>query len=137
MIISTVEFPLVDTPPMWTLLLNGHFLPRPVYFSDITMFNSRCPQDKMSTTVDGSLIWTLLTRPLGFHIRGTLLYLYHDVWIKPACIIRDHFLWIGKINVRYQVKCLQPKNRCILQSYTECRNPKLHSHKEITVCLGD
>ncbi len=25
----TVEFPLVDTPPMWTLLLNGHFLPGP------------------------------------------------------------------------------------------------------------
>ncbi len=29
---STVEFPLVDTPPMWTLLLNGHFLPGPFIF---------------------------------------------------------------------------------------------------------
>ncbi len=28
----TVEFPPVDTPPMWTLLLNGHFLPGPFIF---------------------------------------------------------------------------------------------------------
>ena len=27
-----VEFPLVDTPPMWTLLLIGHFLPGPFIF---------------------------------------------------------------------------------------------------------
>ena len=50
----------MDTPPMWTLLLN----------------NIMCPQHKVSTTVDGSLMWTLLARPLGVHIRGTLLYLF-------------------------------------------------------------
>ena len=29
---NTVEFPLADTPPMWTLLPNGHFLPGPFIF---------------------------------------------------------------------------------------------------------
>ena len=29
---NTVEFPLVDSPPMWTFLLNGHFLPGPFIF---------------------------------------------------------------------------------------------------------
>ncbi len=31
---------------------------------------------QVSTTVDGSLMWTLLARPLGVHIRGTLLYMF-------------------------------------------------------------
>ncbi len=35
-----------------------------------------CPQHKVSTTVDGLLMWTLLAWPLGVHIRGTLLYKY-------------------------------------------------------------
>ena len=26
---NSAEFPLVDTPPIWTFLLNGHFLPDP------------------------------------------------------------------------------------------------------------
>ncbi len=37
-------------------------------------YYSRCPQDKVYTTVDDSLMWTLLAQPLGVHIRGILLY---------------------------------------------------------------
>ncbi len=60
---------------MWTvLLLNGHLLPGPFIFPVIMMF--MCPQHKVSTTVDGLLMWTLLAWPLGVHIRGTLLYKY-------------------------------------------------------------
>ena len=33
---------------------------------------------KVSTTVDGSLVWTLLAQPLGVHFRGTLLYFVID-----------------------------------------------------------
>ena len=43
-----------------------------VYFFYIGV--DKGPQHRVSTTVDGSLMWTLLTRPLGVHIRGTLLY---------------------------------------------------------------
>ncbi len=38
-------------------------------------YYSMCPQYRMSTTVDGSLMWTLSARPKGVHIRGTLLYI--------------------------------------------------------------
>ncbi len=43
-----------------------------------------CPQHKVSTTVDALLMWTLLARPLGVHIRGTLLYLQNHEQERAA-----------------------------------------------------
>ena len=64
--------PYVDTPPMWTLF------PRPVYFSYIILYNLgvhniRCSQHHVSTSVDSSLMWTLLAQPSGVHISEPLL----------------------------------------------------------------
>ena len=73
----------MDTPPLWTPHHCGHFLSGPFSFP---YYRGMCPQYKVSTTVDGSLIWTLLARPLGVHIRGTLLYLQLTNFQSPIGI---------------------------------------------------
>ncbi len=90
----TVEFPLVDTPLMWTLLFHGHFSPAR---SAVGVYNSKCPQYRVSTTVDGSLMWTLSARPKGVHIRGTLLYF--NIEISTGSLINKGLHHVVRISL--------------------------------------
>ncbi len=83
--VNKISFPLgislfviQYSSPLCTLLLCRRSSLMDTFCPARLFFLYMCPQHKVSTTVDGSLMWTLFTRPLCFHIRGTLMYQIHS-----------------------------------------------------------